>query len=42
MLDMTDNIISGEKIRGLRANDTNQSEWCIWSATCSQPEYRKL
>lgn len=42
MLDMTDNIISGERIRGLRANDTNQSEWCIWSATCSQPEYRKL
>lgn len=42
VLDMTDNIISGERIRGLRANDTNQSEWCIWSATCSQPEYRKL
>lgn len=42
VLDMTDNIISGEKIRGLRANDTNQSEWCIWSADCSQPDYRKL
>lgn len=42
VLDMTDNIISGEKIRGLRANDINQSEWCIWSADCSQPDYRKL
>ena len=42
VLDMTDNIISGEKIRGLRANDANQSEWCIWSADCSQPAYRKL
>lgn len=42
MLDMTDNIISGGKIRGLRANDRAQSEWCIWSADCSQPAYRKL
>lgn len=42
VLDMTDNIISGEKLRGLRANDVNQSEWCIWSADCSQPAYRKL
>ena len=42
VLDMTDNIISGEKIRGLRANDENQSQWCLWSADCSQPAYRKL
>ena len=35
VLDMTDNIISEGKIRGLRANDINQKEWCIWSADCS-------
>ena len=38
MLDMTDNIISEnrkEKIYGLRANDKNQSEICLWSADCS-------
>lgn len=42
VLDMTDNIISGENIRGLRANDENQQQWCLWSADCSQPAYRKL
>lgn len=42
VLDMTDNIISGEKIRGLRANDVNQSEWCIWSINTTQKEYQKL
>lgn len=42
LLDMTDNIISKENIRGLRANDENQSEWCIWSADCTQPDYRHL
>jgi hypothetical protein len=42
LLDMTDNIISKENIRGLRANDENQSEWCIWSADCTQPDYRRL
>jgi succinate dehydrogenase flavin-adding protein (antitoxin of CptAB toxin-antitoxin module) len=42
MLDMTDNIISGERVEGLRANDVNQSEWCLWSADCTQPDYRKL
>lgn len=42
VLDMTDNIISGEKIHGLRANDRNQSEWCLWSADCNQSAYRKL
>lgn len=42
VLDMTDNIISKANIRGLRANDENQQQWCLWSADCSQPAYRKL
>jgi hypothetical protein len=42
MLDMTDNIISKEKIRGLRANDPVQSEWCLWSADCTKTQYKYL
>jgi hypothetical protein len=42
MLDMTDNIIDGEITHGLRANDKSQSEYCLWTANCTQANYRHL